>query len=421
VTREPNPDAPSAPRVPQVRVWLTPEGDRPVRKGHPWVYASNVARTSEQPAESGLAVVWHSDRRFAALGLWDARSPLPVRILVAGEQAVIDDAWVRSRLDAALAIRTSAFGDDTTGYRLVYGESDGLPGLVIDRYGATVVVKVYTVAWQHWLDAIVDWCAALPGVANVVFRCARNVAQHPGTLPADGDVVRGVLEPGTRVPFSEDGLVFQCDPCRGQKTGFFLDQRDNRRRVGALSRGARVLNVFAYSGGFSLHAARGGARSVVSLDLSRPALAEAEANFALNAGHPEVSACAHETVAGDAFELLPGYARSGEVFDVVVIDPPAFAKESAHVERALAAYQRLTRMGAVLVREGGWLVMASCSSRVGGEAFEAAVLRAVEQSGRAVLTSERTGHPVDHPVQFEGAAYLKCLFLRLGGRSDRRR
>jgi 23S rRNA (cytosine1962-C5)-methyltransferase len=212
------------------------------------------------------------------------------------------------------------------------------------------------------------------------------------------------------VIFDENGLRFEVDPVRGQKTGFFLDQRDNRARVEALAAGARVLNVFAYTGGFSLYAARGGARAVTSLDLSALALAAAERNFALNRALPAVAAAQHELLAGDAFDALAELARARRTFDLVIVDPPAFAKRQAEVERALAAYARLTRLALAVTRPGGTLVIASCSSRVSAAAFYDAVLAAAAQAGRPLRELARTGHALDHPVRFAEGEYLKCLF-----------
>lgn len=398
-----------------VRVWLTHEGEKTVRRRRPWLFGGHVQRVSHEAATGCTAIVYDEKRRFVAVGMYDADSPIRVRLLEFGQQTTIDVAWLARRLNAALAVREAMADEQTNGWRLVYGESDGLPGLVVDRYASVVVVKLYTGAWARFAHDIYDWCAALEGVAAVVARCARSVTAVAGSESwiLDGSVVRGALEPDGQVQFLERGLRLYCDPCKGQKTGFFLDQRDNRTKVGQLSSGKTVLNVFAYSGGFSLHAARGGARQVMSLDLSRPALQVAERNFLANQDDVHVRQCEHQTRAGDAFVELVELARQRKSWDIVIIDPPSFAKEAAHVDRALAAYHKLARLGAALVSRGGTLVLASCSSRVTPSQFEDVMREAVQSTGRRVRHSERTGHPLDHPVGFEQAEYLKCLFLEV--------
>jgi 23S rRNA (cytosine1962-C5)-methyltransferase len=215
------------------------------------------------------------------------------------------------------------------------------------------------------------------------------------------------------VVFRENGLRFYADPVRGQKTGFFLDQRDNRARVGELAREARVLNAFSYSGGFSLYAARGGARAVTSLDISQPALDDAARNFALNADDADVSGCDHTLLCNDAFDALAGLADRSELFDLVVIDPPAFAKKQDEVARALRSYARLCELGLAVTRPGGMLVLASCSSRVSAEEFRDNAKRAAAGVRRELDVVEETGHALDHPVGFPEGAYLKCLFCRV--------
>ena len=209
------------------------------------------------------------------------------------------------------------------------------------------------------------------------------------------------------VHFTENGLRFTADVIHGQKTGFFLDQRENRARAERLARGKTVLNLFAYSGGFSLYAARGGARSVASLDGSQPALAAAAQHFKLN---PRLAHTPHELLRGDAFDILKKLRRDGRLFDMVIIDPPAFAKQQSETERALAAYRRLVRLGLGVLPPGGTLVMASCSSRVAADDFFQLVHETAREERRPLREIERTTHPIDHPVRFPEGAYLKCLF-----------
>ncbi len=391
---------------------ITRDAERHLRNGHPWLFADSISRQSHDGQAGDLAVVFDQKRRFLAIGLYDPASPIRVRILQQGAPATIDQQWFTDKLAAAARVREPLqHNAQTTGYRLVYGENDGLPGVVIDRYDTTLVLKLYSTAWVPHLATL---CAALQQVQpaeRLVLRLSRNVATAlaPSYGLNDGMVLAGPPLTGP-VIFLENGLRFEADPIHGQKTGFFLDQRENRAAVEAWAGGKRVLNVFAYNGGFSLYAARGGAYEVSSLDISRPALAAATRNFALNQDDPQVAAAAHPLLAGDAFVLLQQLASAGERYDLVIIDPPAFAKRQSEVEGALRAYARLTNLGLGVLQRGGTIVLASCSSRVSAEEFVTNAKQAATQGGRPLQPFRQTAHALDHPVGFAEGAYLKCLY-----------
>jgi 23S rRNA (cytosine1962-C5)-methyltransferase len=365
--------------------------------------------------------VYDPKGRLVGMGLLDPASPIRVRMVRRGAGA-LDQAWWSEALARALGRRDGLFDDGTTGWRWVYGESDGLPGLVVDRYGTTGVVKVYSGAWAPHLGAVGAALRALwPEAAHWVVRWARNVPRGEGRPegwwswtpagPADGPGGDG------RVSFLEHGLAFRCDPVRGQKTGFFLDQRDNRVRLGAVSAGRSVLNLFSYSGGFSLHAARGGACRVVSVDVSPHAARECEDHFRRNVSLAGVAGCAHDAVVADAFDWLDEAARSGERFDIVVIDPPSMAQDRSQHARALDAYGRLAGLGARVTAPGGLLVLASCTRGIEPAVWLDRQRAAVARAGRRVVELEETGHPPDHPTDDPALRYLKCAWLRLDGES----
>ena len=397
----------------RIALQVTRDAERQLRSGHPWLFADSITEASHAGAPGDLAVVFAQKRRFVAIGLADPTSPIRLRVLQHGTPAMIDGTWFQQQLARAAAHRAPLVATGhTTGYRLVYGENDGLPGVVVDRYGSTLVVKLYTAAWiPHLLDLLTALLAVQPA-DRLVLRLSRNLQQEPALLygVTDGMVLGAALDGS--VLFMENGLQFEADPIHGQKTGFFLDQRENRARVEGLAGGKRVLNVFAYNGGFSLYAARGGATTVASLDLSRPALAAAERNFVRNQRDPQVAATAHQLLVGDAFALLQQLATDGVRYDLVIIDPPAFAKRQSEVERALHAYAQLTRLGLQVLQPGGTLVLASCSSRVTADAFVANAQQAAAQTGRPLHIFDQTAHPLDHPVRFAEGAYLKCLYAR---------
>jgi len=394
-----------------IAVHVTRAAEQTLRRGHPWLFDRAIRQQSHEGHPGDLAVIFDRQRRFLAVGLYDPRSPIRVRILQQGDPATINQDWFEAQLAAAAQLRAPLLKSNTTGYRLVHGENDGLPGLVVDRYDQTCVLKLYTAAWIPHLRCVLPALRAVVPAERLVLRLGRAVQRQPGHLHdlRDGMILFGPDLDGP-VVFRENGLRFEADPIGGQKTGFFLDQRDNRARVEKLAVGKTVLDVFAYTGGFSLYAARGGARVVVSLDVSQPALAAAARNFALNQDHRAVAAAKHESLAEDAFRALGRLEHSRRRFDVVVIDPPAFAQKQEQVRRALSAYGKLTRLGLGVLQPGGTLVQASCSSRVSAEPFFATVNRAAAQEGRPLREIERTGHPLDHPVGFKEGAYLKCLF-----------
>lgn len=400
----------SPPSERRMAVRVSPDALRQIRGGHPWVFDGSIRSLSHEGETGDLAVVFDDDRRFAAIGLFDPDSPIRVRIVHAGRPQTIDRSFWDERIGVALDRRRSLTDDDsTTGYRCVHGENDGLPGLVVDRYDDTAVVKLYTAAWFPHLRDVLGPLVDRIGATRVVLRTSRQVAAASPEGLGDGAVLVGDLPDGP-VRFLEHGLAFEADVVHGQKTGHFLDQRENRRRVGALSHGARVLDVFCCTGGFSVHAAAGGASSVHSVDLSRPALETATRNMALNDGRRPVAASEHRTTCGDAFEVLEAMASRGERYDVVVIDPPSFASRQDQIDRALRGYAHLTRLGLAVTRPGGTLVQSSCSSRVDAERFHRVVRDSASAAGITLDEVERTTHPVDHPIGFPEGAYLKTLF-----------
>ena len=266
---------------------------------------------------------------FWRLGIYDPFSPIRVRILQKGKGAMINRDWFLEKLKNVLELREPLEGTQTDGYRVVSGENDGLPGLVVDRYAATLVVKIYSASWIVHLNDFVSALLEVLPLERVVLRMNRITQERPKLLHGlkNADVIYGPELDGI-VVFQENGVFFESDPIHGQKTGFFLDQRENRARVERISRGKDVLNVFSYTGGFSLYAARGGAKSVTSLDISKPAIEGSVRNFELNESDRTVANCPHEYIADDAFKAMSRLAKEGKMYDVVIIDPPSFAKKA---------------------------------------------------------------------------------------------
>jgi 23S rRNA (cytosine1962-C5)-methyltransferase len=394
----------------RLRLRITAAAETIVRSGHPWLFADSIHEANRAGQTGELGVIFDRKDKFLAIGLFDPDSPIRVRILHAGKPATIDTAWWQARLAQALARRAGLFDARTTGCRLIHGESDGWPGLVLDRYDTTLVLKLYTAAWLPRLDEIFARFKEKIPCERIVLRLSRNMQPFAEKQfqRRDGQMLFGST-PGGPIIFSENGIRFEADVLRGQKTGFFLDQRENRAEVETLARGRRVLNAFSFSGGFSVYAARGGAKSVTDLDISAHALESAKRNFALNKHFPGVAACRHETIQADCFDWLE---KTADKFDLIVLDPPSLAKRAAEREGAIRAYERLNSLGIARLERDGILVAGSCSAHVPAADFFDAARRAAVKSGRKFAELKTLQHPPDHPAGFKEAEYLKVIYLK---------
>ena len=401
---------PAAAANTRLRLRVKATAETIVRGGHPWVFADSLRDQNREGQTGELAVIYDRNDKFLAVGLYDADSPIRVRILHAGKPQTIDAAWWQTRLDQTRARRAGLFDAQTTGHRLIHGESDGWPGLVLDRYDTTLALKLYTAAWLPRLDEIRALIKASYPSERIVLRLSRNLQALAAKdfQQQDGQILFGAPPEGM-VVFSENGIRFEADVLRGQKTGFFLDQRENRREVETLAAGRRVLNAFSFSGGFSVYAARGGATAVTDLDISAHALESAKRNFALNQNFPAVAACRHETVQADAFDWIE---KTPVKFDLIVLDPPSLAKRASEREGAVRAYERLNSLGIQRLARDGVLAAGSCSAQVPAAEFFDAVRRAAMKSGRRFTELKTMRQPPDHPAGFKEAEYLKVIYLK---------
>ncbi|MEO7398824.1 MAG: class I SAM-dependent rRNA methyltransferase [Ilumatobacteraceae bacterium] len=394
---------------------VTNDAIRQVRGGHPWVFDGSIASINDGgTAKAGdLGVIFDADRQFVAIGLYDPKSPIRLRVLHHGKPATIDDAWWTVRIRAAIDRRHAVVAaGDTTGYRVIHGENDGLSGLILDRYGDTFVLKLYASAWLPHLATLVPILQRELAPTALVLRFSRAVAARPLFGLHEGVALIGDAPAGL-VMFNEHGLRFEADVVHGQKTGHFLDQRDNRNKLRPLSKGKSVLDLFACTGGFSVYAAAGGATSVHSVDLSAAALNTATRNIAHNGFIKNIQNCRHTTEVGDVFDVAKALAARSRLFDIVVVDPPSFARKQSDHDRALHAYRRLTRLALELVEDGGILVQSSCSSRVSADEFYDGIHAAAASTKFRNSEMLRTAHAADHPIGFAEGAYLKTLFTRV--------
>lgn len=397
---------------PRLRLRVGTVAESVVRSGHPWLFAVSIRAQNRAGQTGELAVIYDRNDRFLATGLFDPDSPIRVRLLHVGKPRAIDRDWWSEQLTRALAARQGLFDEQTTGFRWINGESDGWPGLVLDRYDQTLVLKLYTAAWLPRLEEIAGLITGRLHPERVVLRLSRNIQPLAKEQfgKTDGEILAGPSLAGP-VTFLETGLRFEADVLHGQKTGFFLDQRENRRHVEPLARGRKVLNAFSFSGGFSVYATRGGARSVTDLDLSVHALDSAKRNIALNTANAAAASCRHELVQAEAFAWLN--EQPGRKFDLVILDPPSLAKRETERSGAIRAYGRLAASGIEQLTPGGILVACSCSAHVTAEEFFGAVHRSAVSAGRRVEELRTTRHAPDHPARFKEAEYLKAIYLRV--------
>lgn len=393
----------------RLAIKLRPAAEKMVKRGHPWIFADSIAKQNVDGKAGDLAIIYDTKRNgILAIGLYDPQSPIRIKLIQFGKAAQINNEWFAKKIKEAYMLRTSLLATDTNSYRLIFGENDHLPGFIADVYDTVLVIKLYSHIWFPYLTNIIPHLIEQTRCKTVVMRLSRSLQSGNETYTIkDGQVIYGILE-NNIVIFREHGVLFSANVIKGHKTGYFLDHRHNRKRVGDLSKGKRVLDVFSYAGGFSVHALAGGATKVISLDISKQALEMAKENVALNA-HTGT----HGILVADAFEGLQNLINQHKKFDIVVIDPPSFAKRESEIGKAKNSYARLARLGAKLVEKKGILVLASCSSRVLAEEFFKISEENITHIGRNFEVMEKTYHDIDHPINFPEGAYLKCGYYRL--------
>jgi 23S rRNA (cytosine1962-C5)-methyltransferase len=401
-------DAPRPGHASAATIILKPGRERSLAQRHPWIFSGAIERIDGVPQSGDTVDVLAADGTWLAHGAYSPVSQIRARAWSFAAADVIDEAFFARAVARAAAARAPLLDARHSGARLVHGESDGLPGIIADRYGDTIVLACLSAGADRWRDALARAFAAQPGVTCVYERSDADVRTLEG-LPARTGALIGTL--ATPVTIVEDGINYVVDPVAGQKTGFYLDQRDNRRLLRDLAGGRRVLNAFCYTGGFTLAALAGGAAAVTSIDSSADALAMARANLARN---PDLAAGASAWVEADAFADLRRLRNEGATFDAIVLDPPKFAPTAAHAERAARAYKDINLLALKMLVPGGLLLTFSCSGGISAELFQKIVAGAALDAGADAQILKRLAASADHPValNFPEGDYLKGLLIR---------
>ena len=391
---------------------LKPGRDRSLRRRHPWVFSGAVARV-EGPADASVADIVAADGVWLGRGLRHPTAELAARVLSWDRDAALDDAWIGRLIERALRRREETLAAraparPTDAWRLVFAEGDGLSGLIVDRYADRLVVKVHARAWLPFLPGAIARLRGLTGARAVHVMAEPDAVRREGLAPEAVAALSDPIAPPIRI--REDGLRFEADPLSGQKTGFFLDQRENRARVAAWARGRRVLSVYCYTGAFEVHAARAGAAEILGIDSSAPALERARRHHELNA-----TACPVEYRKADGPEALRRLEAEGRAFDLIVLDPPRFVFGRAQMARGLRAYKDINRLAMKLLTPGGILATFSCSGLVSHEEFAALLGWAALDANREARVLEWLGQPFDHPIlsTVPETAYLKGAICRV--------
>jgi 23S rRNA (cytosine1962-C5)-methyltransferase len=384
-----------------VREIVLPEGlATTLATGHPWVYRDHI------PRETGKTGSWVQVRAgsFRAFGLWDEESPIAIRIF--STEKVPDRAWFSDRVREAWELRAPLRAQGTTGYRWIGGEGDGLPGLVVDLYGPYAVVMTYSKSLGSILEFVVDALCEIGSPRGIVRRTRREEGVEITRLYGES--------PPSELTIQENGMALSVDVYHGQKTGLFFDHRDNRAYVRSIANGRDMLNLFSYTGGFTVAAGLGGAKSLVSVDIAAPAVAAAQENLHKN----ELSSVPHQAIAEDVFRFLEQATSRGQRWDLVVCDPPSFAKSRDQKKAAERAYVKLMSQGLRVVQPGGIFCAASCTSQIGPPEFRRLLADAARKSRVRAQIIREAGHALDHPVLVghDEGRYLKFIAVRVGPR-----
>ncbi|MBL8101053.1 MAG: class I SAM-dependent methyltransferase [Anaerolineales bacterium] len=388
-----------------MKITLKPGREKSLLRRHPWVFASAFQTMDETHASGSTVDLISSEGQFLARAAYSPHSQIRARVWTFNDEP-IDKEFFRKKIQKAIELRNRLQVEgQSDAFRLIHGESDGIPGIVVDRFDNLLVLQSTTAGSEFWKEIVADLLIEETGIQNIYERSDVDVRELEGLKPITG-VLRGVI-PNLELQITEHNLKFNINIATGHKTGFYLDQRENRHRVGNLAKDRDVLNCFCYTGGFSINALANGAKSVLSVDSSADALALLEKNIAIN----NLPADRHTSLEGDVFQLLRKFRDENRSFDMIILDPPKFAPTAAHAEKASRAYKDINLLAFKLLRHGGILATFSCSGGVDAALFQKIVASAALDANTEATIIEHLSQGSDHPVSlhFPEGAYLKGL------------
>ena len=376
-----------------------------VENGHPWIFGNEIAETEETVKPGDIVTVFNGDKKFVGKGFINPKSQIAIRLMTRKEHEVVDARFIHNRISAAWTYRKKI--GYTENCRLVFGEADGLPALIIDKFGEHFVIQTLALGMDLWKDAIVTSLREIFRSEKIYERNDVAVRELEGMVQQKG-FLSEVFD--TKIIIRENGLLFEADLENGQKTGYFLDQQDNRRAIRHIVKDADVLGAFCYTGSFEVHAGHYGARSVLGLDISENAVSQAQRNARLNGLEEKIrfEAC-------NAFDALKKWSRETKKFDVVMLDPPAFTKSRENIGKAISGYKEINLRGMKLLRSGGFLVTSSCTNLVSPELFLDTIRSAARDAGKKIRQVIYQAQSPDHPIVWglENTHYLKFLIVEV--------
>jgi 23S rRNA (cytosine1962-C5)-methyltransferase len=376
-----------------------------IEQGHPWIFGNEIAETEETVKAGDIVTVFNSDKKFIGKGFINPKSQIAVRLLTRNENETIDNGFFRQRIQSAWEYRKKL--GYTENCRLVFGESDGLPALIIDKFGDHFVIQTMALGIDLWKSAIVSSLQEIFRSEKIYERNDVPVRELEGLIQQKGFLSKPFE---TKIVIRENGLLFEADLENGQKTGYFLDQQDNRRAIRHLVKDAEVLGAFCYTGSFEVHAGHYGAKSVLGVDISENAVSQASRNAKLNGLEEKV-----RFEALNAFDILKKWSKETKKFDVVMLDPPAFTKSRDNIAKALSGYKEINLRAMKLLRSGGFLVTSSCTNLVSPQAFLNTIRSAAKDAGKKIRQVVFQTQSPDHPIVWglENTYYLKFLIIEV--------
>jgi 23S rRNA (cytosine1962-C5)-methyltransferase len=376
-----------------------------IENGHPWIFGNEIAETEETVKPGDIVTVFNGDKKFIGKGFINPMSQIAIRLLTRNEQEVIDTRFIRNKIESAWTYRKKI--GYTENCRLVFGEADGLPGLIIDKFGEHFVVQTLALGMEVWKPAIVASLQEIFKTEKIYERNDVPVRELEGLTQQKGFLSAAF---NTKIIIRENGLQFEIDLENGQKTGYFLDQQDNRHAIRHIVKDAEVLGAFCYTGSFEVHAGHYGARSVLGLDISENAVTQAKRNAELNGLEGKV-----HFDALNAFDVLKKWSRETKKFDVVMLDPPAFTKSRENIGKAISGYKEINLRGMKLLRSGGFLVTSSCTNLVSPQVFLDTIRAAARDAGKKLRQVAFQSQSPDHPIAWglENTHYLKFLIVEV--------